>query len=203
MALNLISSAFWAGAPAVAPAESTLDETHRSRIWVRIAVAAILLLALSLLWYWRSSAATYGDVIEVPAGSYLVSNELGALVRTPLDPFVIDRTEVTLEAFAKCVAAGLCAPPLAEANASLDDSALSNHPVAGITWDEAQSYCAGRRDAPAQRGRMGGCSRLCAGHEPSMALPVGRDVAIRPRSRRRREWVLSHFPCGQQIARRR
>jgi eukaryotic-like serine/threonine-protein kinase len=64
-----------------------------------------------------------------------------------VDPFWIDRTEVTVGAYRACVERRACAPP-AKSSASctydLDDPEL---PVSCVTWQDADAYClfAGKR----------------------------------------------------------
>jgi hypothetical protein len=151
-ARQIITTAFWQGAPAFSPhavagapesGGATLEGDPPSRAWVRIVVAALLLAALLLLWYWRTRAADFGDVIEVPAGAYMVGGEENSLVRVTLPAFVIDRTEVTVEAYARCVESGVCLWEPAD-RAVLQDAARTRHPMTSVTWVEAQHYCAAR-----------------------------------------------------------
>jgi len=67
------------------------------------------------------------------------AHELGAR-RVRVDAFGIDRTEVTQAAWGRCVLAGRCSP----ARIDPDDPRLAGDalPVAGITSEEAERYCA-------------------------------------------------------------
>jgi formylglycine-generating enzyme required for sulfatase activity len=57
-----------------------------------------------------------------------------------LSAYGIDATEVTQAAYRRCVRASACAPPRV---ASSDERVgLDEHPVAGVTFDEAAAYCA-------------------------------------------------------------
>ena len=55
-----------------------------------------------------------------------------------LDTFWIDQTEVTNASYRQCVEAGDCSAP---DNRHYDDPAYSEHPVAGVQWDQAEAYC--------------------------------------------------------------
>jgi formylglycine-generating enzyme required for sulfatase activity len=57
-----------------------------------------------------------------------------------ISTFEIDRTEVTVEAYGRCVAAGACAPPgflLGDARFDRPD-----FPVTHVRWEDARAYCA-------------------------------------------------------------
>lgn len=57
-----------------------------------------------------------------------------------LDPFSIDRREVTVARYERCVAAGICAAPQLEAGGGRFDH--PNFPVTMVSWNEATQYCA-------------------------------------------------------------
>lgn len=62
-----------------------------------------------------------------------------------LDGFWIDRTEVTNHMYRQCVEAGACSQPAHSRR--YGSSGYEDHPVLGISWDQAVEYCkwAGRR----------------------------------------------------------
>ncbi len=68
-----------------------------------------------------------------------------------LESFWIDRTEVTNEQYARCVAAGECSLPSSNSSPTRDeyygDPEYANFPVIWVSWDDADAYCtwAGRR----------------------------------------------------------
>ncbi len=68
-----------------------------------------------------------------------------------LDSFWIDQTEVTNGMYQNCVQAGLCKPPLSNANDEhpnyYGDRIYADFPIIGVTWNDAQAYCnwAGRK----------------------------------------------------------
>ncbi len=156
VALNLISSAFWqrvparvagplrSDAPPDAADELAPDASSPARTWVRVGVALLLVAALALLWFLRTRAANFGDVIAVPAGAYMVSGEANARVQTALPAYVIDRTEVTNAAYRACVDAGICMWAAPATGDPLHDGALAQHPVTNVAWEEAQAFCASR-----------------------------------------------------------
>ncbi len=57
-----------------------------------------------------------------------------------LPPYGIDRTEVTVAAFDRCVGMGRCAPPLDAPGTPQTGGATL--PVTGVRWDDAAAYCA-------------------------------------------------------------
>ena len=81
------------------------------------------------------------DMVFVPAGEFLMGDERGEEDERParrvyLDAFFIDRTEVTQEAYAACVKAGVCRPP-----ARYNDPSSPRHPVVGVSHEDATTYC--------------------------------------------------------------
>jgi formylglycine-generating enzyme required for sulfatase activity len=60
--------------------------------------------------------------------------------RVWLGTYRLDRAEVSRRAYQRCVQAGVCKPPrVTDLDARM---ALPNHPVSGVTFGEAQRYCA-------------------------------------------------------------
>ncbi len=59
--------------------------------------------------------------------------------------FDIDRTEVTVGQYWRCVETGACAAPAHDASPSaphyLNDPAFDNHPVINVPWSAAKQYC--------------------------------------------------------------
>ena len=62
-----------------------------------------------------------------------------------LSSFWLDRTEITNAQYARCVAAGKCAPPaqrgLYTRSAYFDDPAYAAYPVIYVSWSQADAYC--------------------------------------------------------------
>ena len=59
-----------------------------------------------------------------------------------VSPFYLDQTEVTNEAYAECVAAGVCTPP--QNTEFYDDPAFANHPVVYVNHTQATQFCSWR-----------------------------------------------------------
>jgi formylglycine-generating enzyme required for sulfatase activity len=89
-------------------------------------------------------------MVFVPAGEFDMGSEIGLTDEQPvhtvyLDAFWIDQTEVSNVQYAKCVATGACDLP--SVTVYHNDPNYANHPVAFVSWNKAQDYCAwtGRR----------------------------------------------------------
>jgi formylglycine-generating enzyme required for sulfatase activity len=86
----------------------------------------------------REQAGPHG-VVDIPD----YANELPQ--RTlDLGEFYIDKYEVTNDRYRRCVEASRCKPPQSK---QYNDPAYANHPVVGVSWENADMYCrwAGKR----------------------------------------------------------
>ncbi len=91
------------------------------------------------------------EMVFVPAGEFSMGSNGGLANEQPLhtvalDAFWIDRTKVTVEAYAACVAHDDCLPPNADhafdPACNYGDPERLDHPINCIDWFRAQSYCA-------------------------------------------------------------
>lgn len=93
-------------------------------------------------------------MLELPGGSFALG-EVPEKTET-VAPFFVDSTEVTVESYKKCVAAGACTKAAANiewtgasATTQQEWSKLcnggqanrDNHPINCVTWDQAEAYC--------------------------------------------------------------
>ena len=83
-------------------------------------------------------------LVYVPPSEFTMGNEgFDAPVRAvTLDGFWMQQTKVTNRMFTQCVAVGSCVTPTQELGGLVySNPEFANHPVVGVTWDQAQSYC--------------------------------------------------------------
>ena len=89
-------------------------------------------------------------MVYVPGGTF----EMGSAERfeyeqpahtVTLDGFWIDQTEVTNAYYARCVAAGVCRPPIYSSSFTREsyygDSKYDAYPVVLVDWNDATTYC--------------------------------------------------------------
>jgi formylglycine-generating enzyme required for sulfatase activity len=99
------------------------------------------------------------DMISIPAGDFQMgcdpehndgfdcaSDEL-PLHSVYLDAYKIDKYEVTTSQYAECVEAGVCGLPNYDVTVSnrfpyFGNPVYANYPVIGVTWYQANDYCA-------------------------------------------------------------
>lgn len=105
----------------------------------------------------RPEAITPVDevMLVIPATTFTMGSPpgLGEADERPAHPvslsaFEIDRTEVSVGQYWRCVQTGGCAAPTRDASQTeahyLNDPAFDNHPVINVPWVEANRYCTWR-----------------------------------------------------------
>jgi len=85
-------------------------------------------------------------MVKVPAGKFLMGSKSGDSDEKPqrevyLDGFWIDKYEVTVDLYARCVKAGKCTKPKTGKYYNWDVSGRGNHPINGVDWYQANAYC--------------------------------------------------------------
>ncbi len=101
----------------------------------------------------QESESVPEEMALVPAGTFRMGSEKGGeederpAHEVTLPAFLLDRTEVTNEAYDRCVAAGKCSSPdrgLPERNGNAPRAAFfaPKKPVVAVTFADAERYCA-------------------------------------------------------------
>jgi len=106
------------------------------------------------------------QMVRIPPGTFVMGDDHDAASKpthtvTISQPFMIDKTEVTVGAYARCVSNGACKPPklhwpsmdkagfdhYSPSCNRIDDPAKQEHPINCVDQAEAEAYCAfaGRR----------------------------------------------------------
>lgn len=81
------------------------------------------------------------DMIPIPAGKFSMGSDDGDDDEKPvhtvnLTAYYIDKYEVSVAQYRRCVEAGICAEPF-----TWPAFSEPNAPVVGVTWDDAKNYC--------------------------------------------------------------
>ncbi len=109
----------------------------------------VALLASPVVRNWRDRQAARGESVAIPAGPVILGTddpEWLALGFSPLetihvDPFAIDRREVSNRQYALCVRNDACTIPIDPTE--YNDPARLDHPATSVTVYQAMSYCRG------------------------------------------------------------
>src|SRR5690606_6923010 len=80
-----------------------------------------------------------------PAGDFSMGSDANSGVEGPVHSvavgdFWIMRNEVTNRQYAQCVKAGVCSAP--QNGERWRDPAFADHPVAGVSWEQANTFAA-------------------------------------------------------------
>jgi len=117
----------------------------------------------------------------LPGGSFWVgsdrsehfSEDESPRFRTQLPPFCVDQTEVTVAAYAECVARGACTPARAShSHCNAAHSNRPNFPINCVTWPQADAFCSARNTRLLSEVEWEYAAR---GGEQSLKYPWGSD----------------------------
>lgn len=86
------------------------------------------------------------NMVLIPAGKFEMGSNDGYSYEKPvhwvyLDAYYIDKTEVTVEDYEKCVQSGKCQKPDTGIDCNWGKSDRKNHPIICIDWYNANQYC--------------------------------------------------------------
>lgn len=83
-------------------------------------------------------------LVYIPAGTFSMGYGADAPVHSvSLTGYWIQQTKVTNQMFNLCVQAGACSSPTQELGGPVSTNpSFASNPVVGVTWDQAQTYCA-------------------------------------------------------------
>jgi len=123
------------------------------RIWIRALLVALAGVLIVFMLFGQQLRARARDTISVSAGAHSVSDPGSASSGLPasgrqnmaLDAYHIDRNEVTVREYRRCVAAGDCFWPSAPGSATrpdyLNNRAYDLHPMINVNFAAATAYC--------------------------------------------------------------
>ncbi|MCP4755244.1 MAG: SUMF1/EgtB/PvdO family nonheme iron enzyme, partial [Proteobacteria bacterium] len=86
------------------------------------------------------------DMVLIPAGEFQMGSNIGSSDERPiyqvyLERFLIDKYEVTVAQYARCHNSGNCKKPKTGSRFNWGKLGRENHPINGIDWNDANSYC--------------------------------------------------------------
>jgi len=84
-------------------------------------------------------------LVYIPSSEFVMGNGgFDAPIHTvAVDEFWMYETKVTNRMYAQCVAVGACSAPTEELGGPVySNPEYANHPIVGVNWDQAQTYCA-------------------------------------------------------------
>ena len=95
----------------------------------------------------RPAGPPMEGMVLIPAGTFQMGSSEGEADEKPVHPvrvaeFWMDRTEVTVAAYAACVSQGRCTPPGTGEACNWGVSGREQHPVNCVDWAQASAYCA-------------------------------------------------------------
>ena len=85
-----------------------------------------------------------GSLVYVPAGEFVMGADGADSPRhgVNLSSYWMHKTKVTNRMYALCVGVGVCTPPSRERGSAVyTDPTYADHPVVGVNWDQAATYC--------------------------------------------------------------
>ncbi len=145
-----VSADVWPTTPVAGVPAAAVDEDSQGWLrisWLKAVAVLVPIIVLALAFLWWQQQQRLDNMVFVPAGTYPVSSEAsGGAQQAELAAYAIDRTEVTIADFRRCIAAGRCPQPTSTAGATRPnyflDPAFNRYPVVNVDWRTAGEYCA-------------------------------------------------------------
>jgi hypothetical protein len=120
-------------------------EPGRRGGWLKAALLLVLLAGLLLAGLWLVQRTRQQDMVAAPGGAYTVSGAAGGELGETA-AFMIDRYEVTIGEYRRCIERGRCPQPASTAGQTrpnyLLDPAFERFPVVNVDWRAASAFCA-------------------------------------------------------------
>jgi eukaryotic-like serine/threonine-protein kinase len=93
-----------------------------------------------------SAAVADSPLVELPGATFMLGSPNGAAgerppIRTKVGPFALEQHEVTVSAYARCVAAGRCSPAATGSMCLNDSGDNARRPVNCVSFKQASGYC--------------------------------------------------------------
>jgi formylglycine-generating enzyme required for sulfatase activity len=90
-------------------------------------------------------AAAQGRWVSVRGGTFTLGRATGRLAagvrRVRVEPFAITVAPVTVRQYRACQETGGCSLPAADDRVTWNHPGLEDHPVTGVTWQQARAFC--------------------------------------------------------------
>src|SRR5262249_3181659 len=99
----------------------------------------------------RTDTATGLELVQLPGGTFRLgcepqdtdcSEAAGRGRKASVGPMWLGKTEVTVEAYARCVTAGACTAPATGGACNWGVAGRERHPVNCVDWSQANAFCA-------------------------------------------------------------
>ena len=115
------------------------------RNWVGPALLALAVLLLGGLLFYRQAVHQERESVSVAGGLYRLPGRDDVVQEVTLDSYVIDRFEVTVADYRRCIAAGVCRRPEARGSAThagyMVNREFDAYPMLNVDWHDAATYC--------------------------------------------------------------
>ena len=93
-----------------------------------------------------AAGGALSGMVPIPAGTFSVGSSTGdaggnSAHEVKVAAFYMDRTQVTVDAYAVCVRSSGCTAPNMGPGCNWGQSGRGNHPINCVDWEQAKTYC--------------------------------------------------------------